>query len=142
MAPLSRLLRPVFYLGQNALSQFGVALTTTSAFTLLTLYFAEFFGVREGPYIGLIAFFALPLLLVLGLLMIAVGILLRYRSERISGKLPHDYPRIDFHEAHLRHTAGFVVIMTAVNLLLFLTATYNSNDQYLSLHPFELSDYH
>jgi nitrate/TMAO reductase-like tetraheme cytochrome c subunit len=126
MTPLSRLLRPAFYLGQNALSQFGVALTTTSAFTLLTLYFAEFFGVREGPYIGIIAFFALPLLLLLGLLMIAVGILLRYRSERISGKLPHDYPRIDFHEAHLRHTAGFVVIMTAVNLLLFLTATYKA----------------
>jgi hypothetical protein len=29
--PLRRLLRPVFYLGTNRLSQFGVVLTTSSA---------------------------------------------------------------------------------------------------------------
>jgi hypothetical protein len=125
---LPRLFRPVFYLGQNRLSQLGVALTTTSAFTLLTLYFAEFFGVREGPYIGLIAFFALPALLLLGLLMIAAGILLRYRRERTAHHLPVDYPQIDFREAHLRQTAGFVVLMTAVNMLLFLSATYKAVD--------------
>src|SRR5690242_6892661 len=99
-AYLPRLLRPLFYLGQNPLSQFGIALTTTSAFTLLSLYFAEYFGVREGPYIGLIAFFALPALFLLGLLMIAGGILLRYRRERIAHRLPAEYPQIDFREAH------------------------------------------
>ena len=120
------LIRPVVYLGQNHLSQFGVALTTTSAFTLLTLYFAEYFGVHEGPYIGIIAFFALPALFLLGLIMIPVGILIRYRQQRASGQLPSEYPRVDFHDARLRETAGFVVLMTAVNMVLFLTATYKA----------------
>lgn len=123
---MRRLLRPAVYLGQNRPSQFGIALTTTSAITLLTLYFAEFFGVRVGPYIGIIAFFALPALFLLGLLMIPAGILLRYRKERASGRLPAEYPRIDFREAQLRETTGFVILMTALNMVMFLTATYKA----------------
>jgi hypothetical protein len=123
---MRRLIRPIFYLGQNHLSQFGVALTTTSAFTLLTMYFAEFFGTREGPYTGIIAFFGLPALFLLGLLMIPAGIYLRYRQQRASGELPSEYPRVDFHDAHLRETAGFIVLMTAVNMVLMLTATYKA----------------
>ena len=83
--------RPVVYLGQNRLSQMGVALTTTSAFTLLSLYFAEFVGVKEGPYIGIIAFFLLPVLFALGLLTIAAGIFVRYRQQVRSGELPDKY---------------------------------------------------
>ncbi len=120
------LFRPIFYLGQNRLSQLGVALTTTSAFTMLGLYGGEILGVREGPYIGILAFFILPLFLLLGLLAIAVGIFLRHRSEVKSGQLPARYPTIDFREAHLRQTATFVVTMTSVNMLLFFTATYKA----------------
>ncbi len=123
---MTGLMRPVFYLGQNRLSQLGVALTTTSAFTLLGLYGGEMLGVREGPYIGIIAFFLLPLLLLLGLLMIALGIFIRYRGQVKAGQLPAEYPQIDFGEAHLRQTAIFVVTMTAVNMLLFFTATYKA----------------
>ena len=123
---MRRLIRPIVYLGQNRLSQFGVALTTTSAFTLLTLYFAEFFGTRIGPYTGIIAFFILPGLFILGLLMIPAGILIRYRQQRAAGLLPSEYPRVDFHDAHLRETAGFIVLMTAINTVMFLTATYKA----------------
>ncbi len=120
------LIRPVVYLGQNRLSQLGVALTTTSAVTLLGLYAGEMMGVREGPYIGIVAFFALPALLILGLLMIALGIFIRYRQQVKSGQLPATYPQVDFGEARLRETAVFVVTMTAVNMLLFFTATYKA----------------
>jgi nitrate/TMAO reductase-like tetraheme cytochrome c subunit len=121
-----RLVRPLVYLGDNRLSQLGVALTTTSAITLFSLYFAEFFGVREGPYIGIIAFFLLPALFGIGLLMIATGIFFRYRSQVRTGALPHPYPQVDFRQAHLRETFTFVAVMTAVNLLIFMTATYKA----------------
>ena len=127
-SPLRRMMRPIVYLGQNRLSQLGVALTTTSAFTLLSLYVAELFGVREGPYIGIIAFFALPALLLLGLLMIGVGIFFRYRQQVRAGQLPDRYPRVDFAEVRLRETVSFVTVMTAVNMLFFLTATYKAVD--------------
>lgn len=120
------LIRPAVYLGQNRLSQFGVALTTTSAFTLVSLYIAEAVGVREGPYIGIIAFFALPAFFILGLLMIPAGILIRYRQQRVAGSLPAEYPQVDFQNAKLRETAGFIAVMTFVNCTLFFTATYKA----------------
>jgi hypothetical protein len=118
------LLRPVFYLGNNRVSQVGVMVTTASAITLLTFYTTEFFGVHVSPYVGIITYLILPAVFVLGLLLIPLGIALRYRSEKLAGLLPTEYPRVDFADVRLRETFWFVVVMTGVNLALFLTATY------------------
>jgi hypothetical protein len=67
-------LRPVFYLGNNRISQVGVMLTTASTITLMTFYTTEFFGVRISPYTGIIAFLILPAIFVVGLLLIPLGI--------------------------------------------------------------------
>jgi hypothetical protein len=116
--------RPVFYLGNNRVSQAGVVLTTTSAITLVTFYTTEFFGVRISPYTGIIAYLILPGVFVLGLLLIPFGIALRFRRERRAGRLPQEYPQIDLGDPRLRETIYFVMVMTGVNLALFLTATY------------------
>jgi len=118
------LIRPVFYLGNNRLSQLGVVLTTTSAITIVTFYTTEFFGVHVSPYAGIAFFLILPGFFVLGLLLIPLGIALRYRRERAAGALPTEYPQIDFADPKLRETLLFVVVMTGINLALFLTATY------------------
>ncbi len=118
------LLRPIFYLGTNRLSQVGLVLTTTSALTLISFYTTEFFGVHVSPYWGIIGFLILPAVFVFGLLLIPAGIGLRYRREKRAGRLPHEYPRIDFADRRLRETFLFIVIMTMVNTALFLTASY------------------
>src|SRR5208282_4179359 len=101
---LRRLVRPAFYLSHNLLSQLGVAVTTTSALTLISLYTTEFFGIHVGPYAGIVAFFLLPGLFILGLLMIPIGIGIEYRKERASGTLPGEYPTVDFADPRLRET--------------------------------------
>jgi nitrate/TMAO reductase-like tetraheme cytochrome c subunit len=128
IAVLRRLIRPAFYLSHNILSQLGVAITTTSALTLISLYTTEFFGIHVGPYAGIVAFFVLPALFILGLLMIAAGLALRYRKEQTAGTLPREYPQVDFADARLRETMQFVVMMTIVNVVIFLTATYKAVD--------------
>ena len=125
LEPLARLyLRPVFYLGNNRLSQLGVVLTTASAVTIITFYTTEFFGVHVSPYAGIVFFLVLPVFFLLGLLLIPLGIALRYRRERAAGLLPAEYPQIDFADPKLRETFLFVVVMTGINLMIFLTATY------------------
>ncbi|MEE9235990.1 MAG: NapC/NirT family cytochrome c [Candidatus Acidoferrales bacterium] len=119
-----RLARPLFYLGNNRLSQAGVVVTTASGITLLTFYTTEFFGVRVGPYIGIITFLILPAVFILGLLLIPAGMWRRWRREKRAGRLPGEYPQINFGDPKLRETAYFVLVMTGVNLALFLTATY------------------
>lgn len=121
---LRRGLRPIFYLGNNRISQLGVVLTTASAITLLTFYTTEFFGVRVGPYIGIVAFLILPAVFVFGLLLIPLGIWRKFHRERLGGRLPAEYPQIDLRDPGLRETLWFVVVMSGLNLALFLTASY------------------
>ena len=116
--------RPVVYLGNNRLSQLGIVLTSGSAITLVTFYTTEFFGVRIGPYAGIIAFLILPGIFALGLTLIPLGIYLRWRHEHGTGTLPEEYPRIDFADLRLRETFWFIVVMSGLNLAIFLTASY------------------
>src|SRR3972149_2924248 len=101
-----RAARPVFYLGNNRVSQLGVVLTTASAITLLTFYTTEFFGVHPG------------------LLIPPAGIARKLRRERRAGQLPPTYPQINLADVRLRETIYFVIVMSGPNLALFLTATY------------------
>jgi hypothetical protein len=99
-------------------------LTSASALTLCTFYTTEFFGVRISPYTGIIAFLILPGVFVLGLVLIPLGIGLKFHREKLEGRLPTEYPQIDLADAKLREAFLFVVVMTGVNLALFLTASY------------------
>jgi hypothetical protein len=116
-------LRPLWYLGNNPISRFGVALATSSALTVIMFFAADLLGVHVGPYTGIIAFLILPAFFLLGLLLVPLGIWLRRRREARAGRLPATYPRIDLRDAATRQTAWFVGVMTAVNMAILLAAT-------------------
>jgi hypothetical protein len=121
-----RFLRPIWYLGNNRVSQVGVMLTTASAITLVTFLTTSFFGVTLGPYIGVLAVLILPAIFLLGLLLIPLGIWLQRRRERRAGTLPAEYPPIDLRRPETRETLLFVVLMSGVNVAFFLTLTYRA----------------
>jgi len=123
---LRRFLRPLWYLGNNRLSQVGIVLTTASAITFITFFTTGFFGVPLGPYVGIIAVLVLPAFFALGLFLIPIGIWRRRRHERRTGRLPLEYPPIDLRRPETRETLWFVAVMTGVNLVVFLTASYGA----------------
>ncbi len=120
-------LRPAVYLGQNPISLIGAILTTSAAITMLGFWVFEL--VHAGPtrpYAGIVFFFILPAIFVLGLvLMPAGGLLRRYRLKQ-QGKLPHVYPTIDLRQPMLQRALALVVIMTFVNVALMGTASYKA----------------
>jgi nitrate/TMAO reductase-like tetraheme cytochrome c subunit len=120
-------LRPAVYLGQNPISLIGAILTTSAAITMIGFWFYEL--VQAGPtrpYAGIVFFFILPAIFVLGLvLMPAGGLLRRYRLKQ-QGKLPHVYPTIDLRQPMLQRALALVVIMTFVNVALMGTASYKA----------------
>jgi hypothetical protein len=123
---LARLVRPVWYLGNNRLSQIGVMLATAAAVTLVTFFTTHFFGVDPGPYVGILAVLVLPAVFVFGLVLIPLGIWQRRRREVRAGRLPSVYPPVDVRDPRVRETLWFVVVMTGFNVALFLTATYRA----------------
>jgi len=81
--------RLIYYFSQNTISFLGVALTTSSAITLIVFWIYDF--VLPGPphpYIGLLIFLTLPAFFVLGLMLIPAGIYLRRQKLRNAGELP------------------------------------------------------
>ena len=116
--------RPVVYLSRNWISLIGVVLTTTSAITLVLAYVSQLLGYVFNPYMGIIVFMILPGIFIFGLLLIPLGIYTQFRRERRAGVLPAQYPLVSFSSQEFRRTAGFVLVMTAINIPLFTFASY------------------
>ena len=118
-------LQPIYFLGQNPLTLTGTVVTTSTALTTIAFWFYDIFlPGPPHPYIGLLVFLILPGIFVLSLLLIPLGIWLRRRSLRGSGKLPAVFPAIDLGMPVVRRTLEWVAAATALNLLIVGTASY------------------
>lgn len=128
--------QPIYFLGQNTVTLAGAVITTSTALTTVAFWFYEIFlPGPPHPYIGILFFLIFPGIFVLGLLLIALGILLRLRSLRASGKLPKTFPAIDLHLPVVRRTFEWVALATGINLLIVGTAAYRGV-QYMETQNF------
>jgi hypothetical protein len=117
--------QPIYFLGQNPITLTGAVITTSTALTTIAFWFYDI--VLPGPphpYLGLLVFLILPGIFVLGLLLIPLGIWLRRRSLRVSGKLPGIVPAVDLGLPVVRRTLEYVAAATVLNLLIIGTASY------------------
>jgi nitrate/TMAO reductase-like tetraheme cytochrome c subunit len=124
---LKEWLRPAVYLGTNALSEAGAIITTSTAILLIAFWIYMIIARRPVlPYNGIVFFFVVPALFVLGLLLMPIGGLLRRRRLKKEGKLPHVYPTIDLRQPILQRALAWVVFLTFVNASLMGVATYKA----------------
>jgi hypothetical protein len=105
-------------LSSNPLSLLGVVLTTTGAVLWLFLLPNMLSGRASHPYMGIAMFLALPAIFFSGLLLIPLGIWLKKRKERRLGLLPAGKVHLDFGSPQVRRLAAFLVITTAVNVVI------------------------
>ena len=118
-------LRPVVFLGHNAITLAGAVLTTSAGVTLVAFWAFEM--LKSGPihpYAGIIFFLILPGFFVFGLALIPLGVLIRRRKLLREGHLPEIYPRVDIHDPILQRGLVLVGIATALNVVILGTATY------------------
>jgi NapC/NirT cytochrome c family protein len=117
--------RFLYFLGQNPITATGAVLTTSSALTLIAFWVYDFLlPGPPHPYIGILIFLILPGVFVLGLVLMPIGILRRRRALRQRGELLDVYPAIDLRQPTVRRGFLGVAIATAVNVLIFATASY------------------
>ncbi len=123
---LEKKLRPVLFYGNNPLSLIGGAMTSASAFVMIGFWVVAIFGHggSRNPYLGLIFDLFLPALFVLGLILIPVGIGLRYKHLASIGQLPSAYPRIDLANPVFRRGIEVVIAATFINFVIVGTASY------------------
>jgi hypothetical protein len=117
--------RSRFSLLRNALTIFGVAMTSSSALLFLTFFALDVFGFHSNPYMGLLFFLILPTFFILGLVLVPIGMWLehRRRSEGRTSWMP-SWPRIDFNEPYQRRVGAIVLACTVANVLIVSVAAY------------------
>ncbi|MFP5235014.1 MAG: NapC/NirT family cytochrome c [Acidobacteriota bacterium] len=117
--------RPALFFGNNPLSLLGGAITTGSGLTMIGSWVIELIGhPLTNPYLGIIFSLLLPALFILGLVLIPIGIFLRWKKLQKAGSIPAVYPKVDFNDRIFRHGIDIVLIATIVNLLVVSVASY------------------
>jgi hypothetical protein len=104
----------------------GAMITTASAAVFIALVIAEFTGLLQNPYAGLVVFIALPAIFVLGLLLMPLGMWLQQRKLQHHPEAPTGWPVIDFGKPVVRRRTLMFVALTAVNVIILLLAGYGS----------------
>ncbi len=103
-------------------SMAGTALVTLAVFSWLFLLPIHIGGHASNPYLGLLAFVALPLMFFTGLALIPIGVFLRRRHASASLPTPED------RRASWRRAGIFFAVMTGANLLIGSQLTYRAVD--------------
>jgi NapC/NirT cytochrome c family protein len=114
-------------LTRNPISLIGAAVVTATGILIVTLFTLESFGLRVGPYAGIIAYLILPGLFILGLLLIPIGIARQRRLDRRAaarGEAPPAFPVLDFNNPRVRTRTLVFAALTALNVVILATATY------------------
>jgi len=121
---MKKLFPPVVY---NPVTLAGAGLAAVSFGLIIFLFILEFFSGESRPYLGIITFIILPVFLILGLLIIAYGII-RERRRVKKGVLRSDkFIVIDLNDVKQRRV---VVTFTFGTLLLLLFSAFGSYKAY------------
>jgi hypothetical protein len=118
----------LFNLANNLITIAGIALTTVSGLLIVVFLVVGLFGgLHQSPYVGMFAYLILPAFFVVGLIAIPVGMLARRRRLVKLGSSDDEiarYPRLDFNDPRLRRVAVLVIVMTAINVVIFGSSSF------------------
>jgi hypothetical protein len=125
-SPLRGWLSPVVHLSNNWISQTGVVIVTTATVLWILLLPATLRGDVSNPYFGIVLYLMLPVVFFGGLLIIPLGIWLRRRRERVTGRTPTSFPPLNLRNPELRRLVLFVVLTSFVNVVIAGQLTYSA----------------
>jgi hypothetical protein len=108
----------------SPLGLIGAVLATVSAILILTLFGLSLVGFDGGPYLGILAYLALPGVFVFGLLLVPLGVWRERRRVAHGGEAHAALPVIDLNRPRVRKIALVVAGLTVVNVVIVAIATY------------------
>ncbi|MGD0589718.1 MAG: NapC/NirT family cytochrome c [Bacteroidota bacterium] len=119
----------------NSITLLGGAVASISFGLIVFLAVLDALAKEQKPYMGIITFIVLPIILIIGLLLIAFGVMRERRRKKQGLVIDHRLPRIDLNDSKQR--TAFVTISLAGLLLLGFSAfgsfkayEYTDSDQF------------
>ena len=123
---------------RNALTLAGAWLAGVALVFTLSLFFFDLLTPRPSPYIGVFTFLVFPLLIILGVAMIAVGVFYKRRQlHRLYGHLSdlEYYPRVDLNEPGQQRVlaglaSGVFVMLVFIGVMSYQGFSYTESDDF------------
>jgi hypothetical protein len=119
-------LSPLIHLANNWISQVGVVVVTTATIFWLFLLPTTLKGETGNPYMGILAFMAIPAVFFGGLILIPLGIWLKRRAEGQKGLYPEHFPPLSWDNHDLRRLVYFIGAATFINIIVASQTTYGA----------------
>jgi NapC/NirT cytochrome c family, N-terminal region len=119
-------LSPFVHLTNNWISLTGVVMVTTATIFWLFLLPTTLRGETENPYIGILAYLAIPAPFFIGLLLVPLGIWVKRRREGRAGVYPPEFPPLHWSNHELRKLTYFFGGATVLNLVIASQVTYGA----------------
>ncbi len=111
----------------NWTSVIGATIALISLFMIVFLFVITSIFNQGGSYIGVVIYIALPTLMVIGLLMIPVGMIIKFRKQRKEKeKQVLRWPAFDFNEPRQRNAFMIFSVGTTIFLLLSAIGSYEA----------------
>ena len=110
---------------RNPISLIGAAIATAMAIVFLALLALEMGGQLRNPYLGLLLFVAVPVVLVFGLVLIPIGAWRQHRRVA-AGRALGDWPVVDLRLPRTRTIIFGVAVVTFVNILIVSLAAFGA----------------
>ncbi len=121
---MKKKLPPSFY---NPVTFAGAVIAGISFGLILFLMLLDFFATEHKPYLGIITFVILPSFLILGLIVVALGIIREHRREAQGKHRDHALPIVDLNDSRHRRA---VLIFSVGTILLLLFSAFGSYKAY------------
>ncbi len=117
----------LFNYANNPLTIAGVIVATVSAILIFVFMLAHLSMGFHNPYIGVFAYLILPGIMAVALVLIPIGMWRRRKRLLASGATLEEisvFPKLDFNDPRLRRVALIVLVLTAINGIIFGLASY------------------
>jgi nitrate/TMAO reductase-like tetraheme cytochrome c subunit len=111
---------------RNPVSLAGTALALVSLANFFFLFLIDLVSEKASPYVGILAYMVAPAFLIIGLVLIAVGLL--WERKKKLGETPDApiYPRIDLNDPAQRSAAAFFATFVVVFVMLSAVGSYKA----------------
>lgn len=114
---------------RNRPTLFGFSFAAFSVLTLASLSLLEITGILHSPYLGILTFLIMPLFMLFGMLLFALGLVRKpskpYLTFDFAPDSPHDILHLNFSSPRTRQAFGMVGFLSGVNLFVFGITSYH-----------------
>jgi len=111
---------------RNPVSLAGVALALVSLANFFFLFLIDLISEKASPYVGILAYMVAPACLIIGLVLMAVGLIWERRKKLVEAGETPLYPRVDLNDPGQRSAVAFFGTFLVVFVLLSAMGSYKA----------------